>query len=146
MVTVRGADRPYPSHWNRELILRDGTRVPVRPIRPDDESKILELLQNVSKEDLRLRFFDSIKEFTHEFVVRVTQLDYSRAMAFVALDETGDVILGVVRLHRDVRERRVCDFAQIEPEGQGTWLGSDAIDDRLCQVRRYQNHLGSNHA
>ena len=101
MVTVRGADRPYPSHWNRELILRDGTRVPVRPIRPDDESKILELLQNVSKEDLRLRFFDSIKEFTHEFVAKLTQLDYSRAMAFVALDETGDVILGVVRLHRD---------------------------------------------
>src|ERR1700730_5961559 len=101
MVTVRGADRPYPSHWNRELILRDGTRVPVRPIRPDDESKILELLQNVSKEDLRLRFFDSIKEFTHEFVAKLTQLDYSRAMAFVALDETGDLILGVVRLHRD---------------------------------------------
>ncbi len=95
------ADRPYPSHWNRELFLKDGSRVPVRPIRPDDESKILQLLHNVSKEDLRLRFFDSIKEFSHEFVVKLTQLDYSRAMAFVALDETGDVIIGVVRLYCD---------------------------------------------
>jgi acetyltransferase len=95
------ADRPYPSHWNRELILRDGSRVPVRPIRPDDESKLLQLLQSVSKEDLRLRFFDSIKEFSHEFLVKLTQLDYSRAMAFVALGETADVIIGVVRLHRD---------------------------------------------
>jgi RimJ/RimL family protein N-acetyltransferase len=58
-------------------------------------------LQQVSKEDLRLRFFDSIKQFSHPFLVRLTQLDYARAMAFVAFDETGGDILGVVRVHSD---------------------------------------------
>ena len=58
-------------------------------------------MQHVSKEDLRLRFFDSIKEFSHPFLARLTQLDYARAMAFVAFDETSGDILGVVRVHSD---------------------------------------------
>jgi RimJ/RimL family protein N-acetyltransferase len=93
--------RPYPSQWERHLVLGDGWKVFARPVRPDDEPLILDLLQHVSREDLRLRFFDSIKEFSHSFLVRLTQLDYARAMAFVAFDETSGDILGVVRLHCD---------------------------------------------
>ncbi len=93
--------RPYPSQWERHLVLGDGWKVFARPVRPDDEPLILDLLQHVSREDLRLRFFDSIKEFSHSFLVRLTQLDYARAMAFVAFDETSGDILGVVRLHSD---------------------------------------------
>ena len=91
----------YPSNWQRVLILKDGSRVFVRPIRSDDAPKILSLLRSVSQEDLRLRFFDSIKEFSHEFISKLTQLDYSRAMAFVASDEAEGDIVGVVRLHSD---------------------------------------------
>ena len=91
--------RPYPSQWERHLVLGDDWKIFVRPIRVDDEPLILYLLQHVSKEDLRLRFFDSIKEFSHPFLVRLTQLDYARAMAFVAFDETSGDILGVVRVH-----------------------------------------------
>jgi acetyltransferase len=93
--------RPYPSEWERHLVLGDGWKVFARPVRPDDEPLILDLLQHVSKEDLRLRFFDSIREFSHPFLVRLTQLDYARAMAFVAFDEASGDILGVVRLHSD---------------------------------------------
>ena len=93
--------RPYPSQWERHLVLGDGWKVFARPIRPDDEPLILHLLQHVSREDLRLRFFDSIKQFSHPFLVRLTQLDYAHAMAFVAFDETSDDILGVVRVHAD---------------------------------------------
>jgi RimJ/RimL family protein N-acetyltransferase len=91
--------RPYPSQWQRHLVLGDGWRIFVRPIKPDDEPLIHDLLVHVSKEDLRLRFFDSIKEFSHQFIARLTQIDYAREMAFVAIDEAGDEILGVVRLY-----------------------------------------------
>jgi len=93
--------RPYPAQWERHLVLGDGWKVFARPIRPDDEPLILHLLQHVSREDLRLRFFDSIKEFSHPFLVRLTQLDYAHAMAFVAFDEASGDILGVVRVHAD---------------------------------------------
>ena len=91
--------RPYPLQWERHLVLGDGWKVFARPVCPDDEPLILHLLQHVSKEDLRLRFFDSIKEFSHPLLVRLTQLDYARAMAFVAFDEISGDILGVVRVH-----------------------------------------------
>jgi acetyltransferase len=95
------AVRPYPSQWQRHIEVKDGRRVFVRPIRPEDEPLIHEFLHHVTPEDLRLRFFAPMKEFTHEFIARLTQLDYARAMAFVALDEvTGDLV-GVVRIHSD---------------------------------------------
>jgi acetyltransferase len=95
------AVRPYPSQWQRHLEVKDGWRVFVRPIRPEDEPLIHELLRHVTSHDLRLRFFASMKEFSHEFIARLTQLDYARAMAFVAFDEATNDIVGVVRLHSD---------------------------------------------
>ena len=42
-----------------------------------------------------------MKEFSHEFIARLTQLDYARAMAFVAFDEATNEMVGVVRIHSD---------------------------------------------
>ena len=95
------AVRAYPSQWQRRLDVKDGWRVLVRPIRPEDEPLIHEFLRHVTSYDLRLRFFAPMKEFTHEFIARLTQLDYARAMAFVAVDETTHEVLGVVRIHSD---------------------------------------------
>jgi RimJ/RimL family protein N-acetyltransferase len=93
------ATRPYPSQWQRHLVLGDGWRIFVRPVKPDDESLIHDLLVHVSKQDLRLRFFDSIREFSPSFIASLTHIDYANAMAFVAIDEVSGATLGVVRLH-----------------------------------------------
>jgi acetyltransferase len=95
------AVRPYPSQWQRHIETRDGWRLFVRPIRPEDEPVIHEFLRHVTSHDLRLRFFAAIKEFSHEFVARLTQLDYARAMAFVAFDEATGEMVGAVRIHSD---------------------------------------------
>ena len=95
------AVRPYPSQWQRHLEVKDGWRIFVRPIRPEDEPQIHQLLRHVTSQDLRLRFFAPMKEFTHEFIARLTQIDYSRAMAFVAFDEATNDMVGVVRIHSD---------------------------------------------
>jgi acetyltransferase len=97
----RFAVRPYPKEWERRVALADGTRAFVRPLRPEDESMARVLFDKVAPEDLRLRFFAQVKEFSHVFIARLTQLDYGRAMAFVALDEASGDQLGVVRLHAD---------------------------------------------
>jgi len=95
------AVRPYPSQWQRHIELRDGLRVFVRPIRPEDEPRIHEFLQRVTPNDLRLRFFAPMREFSHQFIARLTQLDYARAMAFVGFDEATKQMVGVVRIHSD---------------------------------------------
>jgi acetyltransferase len=95
------AVRPYPSQWQRHLEVKNGWRVFVRPIRPEDEPRIHEFLRHVTNQDLRLRFFAPMKQFSHAFIARLTQLDYARAMAFVAFDEITNELVGVVRIHSD---------------------------------------------
>ncbi|QDF39343.1 bifunctional acetate--CoA ligase family protein/GNAT family N-acetyltransferase [Bradyrhizobium symbiodeficiens] len=95
------AVRAYPSQWERRIKLKDDWRIFVRPMRPEDEPTIHEFLRHVTAHDLRLRFFAPMKEFTHEFIARLTQLDYARAMAFIAFDEATGEMVGVVRLHSD---------------------------------------------
>jgi acetyltransferase len=95
------AVRPYPSEWERRLVLPNDWHVFVRPVRPEDETLFAEFFPHVTPEDLRLRFFAPIKEFSHTFIARLTQLDYARAMALVAFDEATDDMLGAVRLHAD---------------------------------------------
>jgi acetyltransferase len=95
------AVRPYPSQWQRHIEVKDGWRIFARPIRPEDEPLIHAMLRHVTSHDLRLRFFGPMKEFSHEFIARLTQLDYARAMAFVALEEATGEIVGVVRIHSD---------------------------------------------
>jgi acetyltransferase len=95
------AVRAYPSQWERHLQVKDGWNIFARPIRPEDEPLIHELLRHVTPHDLRLRFFASMKQFSHQFIARLTQLDYARAMAFAAFDETTRELVGVVRIHSD---------------------------------------------
>ena len=93
----RFAIRPYPKEWERHISLRDG----VRPVRPEDEPLYPAFFSRVTEQDLRLRFFAPVRTFTHIFIARFTQLDYARAMAFIALEEASGEMLGVVRLHAD---------------------------------------------
>jgi acetyltransferase len=95
----RFAIRPYPDEWERHVKLRDGMAIFVRPVRPEDEPLYGPFFAAVTPTDLRLRFFAPIKEFSHTFVARFTQIDYARAMAFIAIDEATGAMLGVVRLH-----------------------------------------------
>jgi acetyltransferase len=92
-------DQSSSPEWPRHLILHGGWRVFVRPTGPKDEPLVRDLLGHVSKEDLRLRFFDSIKEFSDQFIAKLTDLDRLRAIAFVAFDEVSNETLGVVWLY-----------------------------------------------
>src|ERR1700733_668168 len=87
--------------WQRHLVLGDGWRIFFRPIKQNDDLMIRDLLAHVSKEDLRLRFFDSIKEFSPQFIAGLLAIDGVHAMAFVAIDEASNEMLGVVRIYCD---------------------------------------------
>jgi acetyltransferase len=106
----RFAIRPYPKAWERHLALSDGSKIFVRPIRPEDEALYPAFMTAVTEDDVRLRFFAPIKEFSHGFIARFTQIDYARAMAFIAIEEATGQMLGVVRIHAD-SEYRTAEYA-----------------------------------
>jgi acetyltransferase len=97
----RFAVRPYPVEWERRIALPGGRAVLARPVRPEDEALFLAFFQQVSAEDLRLRFFAPVRDFSHAFLARLTQIDYARAIAFVAIDPDSGDMMGAVRLHAD---------------------------------------------
>src|ERR1700730_14949041 len=83
------------------LILRDGTPVLIRRLVAEDAALYPDFLSEVSAEDLRLRFFASMREVSHELLDKLINYDPARAMAFIAVDEKSEKMLGVVRLHDD---------------------------------------------
>jgi len=97
----RFAVRPYPTEWERTVTLRNGRKAFVRPVRPEDEEEFRRFFEKITPEDLRLRFFAPVRDFSHTFLARLTQLDYARAIAFVAFDEQTGEMMGAVRLHAD---------------------------------------------
>jgi acetyltransferase len=128
----RFAVRPYPKEWERHVTLRDGTAILVRPIRPEDEDLYAQFFDGVTDQDLRLRFFSLVKEFSHAFVARLTQIDYARAMAFIAIEEVTGQMLGVVRLHAnatyDTGEYAVLVRSDLKGRGLGWLLMQTLID------------------
>jgi acetyltransferase len=79
--------------------LRDGTPVLIRRLVAEDAALYPDFLSEVKAEDLRLRFFGAIHEVSHDLLVKLINYDPARAMAFIALDEKSQKMLGVVRLH-----------------------------------------------
>jgi acetyltransferase len=128
----RFAIRPYPKEWERRIALREGTPVLVRPIRPEDEALYGPFFAKVTEHDLRLRFFAPVKDFGHRFVARFTQLDYARAMAFIAIEEQSGEMLGVARLHAnadyDTAEYAILVRSDLKGRGLG-WLLMQTIID-----------------
>ena len=75
---------PYPTRFIMNWTLNDGTEILLRPIRPEDEPLEYELLTSVSAETLKGRFFQNIKNITHEMLTRLCNIDYEREVAIVA--------------------------------------------------------------
>jgi acetyltransferase len=86
----------------------------------------------VSQEDLRLRFFAPVRRFDHTFIARMTQLDYARAIAFVAIAEPRGEMLGVAQLHAnanyDFAEYAVLVRSDLKGRGLGWALMQTIID------------------
>ncbi|HKM98801.1 MAG TPA: protein lysine acetyltransferase [Buttiauxella sp.] len=99
----RLAIRPYPYQLEENIILKNGEHCLFRPILPEDEPLLRQFISLVTKEDLYYRYFSEINEFTHEDLANMTQIDYDREMAFVAVREQNGSheIIGVTRAISD---------------------------------------------
>lgn len=78
-----------------------GEVLQVRPIRPEDAEAHVALFRQLSPEDIRYRFFNMLRQLPAEQVARMTQVDYDREMAFVAVREGTGETVGVARLVRE---------------------------------------------
>ena len=92
----RLAISPYPAELVERFACGDEV-LTIRPIRPEDAAAHAGFFTRLSPEDIRYRFFSAMRELSPEQIARMTQVDYDREMAFVAVRENGDTV-GVSRL------------------------------------------------
>ena len=90
------AIHPYPSELEGTLVLRDGSTVPVRPIRPEDAGLEKRFFEGLSEKSRYQRFLNQMAQLPPQLLARFTQLDFGREMALVALAPGGEFI-GVAR-------------------------------------------------
>ena len=118
---------PGLSHeWSRDIDAgRVGTGA-IRPIRPEDEALYHDFFAKVTLNDQRLRFFTAAPNLSHRFLAQLTQIDYAREMAFVALARADGGLLGVVRIVADPDYTKA-EFAvlrAVRPQGSAASAGS----------------------
>jgi acetyltransferase len=123
MANSRLAIRPYPKHWEKEEILPKGETIIIRPIHPEDERYFANFMEMMEPEDVRQRFFSPLRALSHDFIAQMTQIDYSRAMAFVAIDQKKDEMLGVARLHADPDYVRAEYAAMVRSDKKSRGIG-----------------------
>jgi acetyltransferase len=134
--TDRLAIRPYPKELEETVALRDGSRLLVRPIRPEDEPAHQRMFASLAPEDVRFRFFNQVKALPHSQMARYTQIDYEREMAFVALEPSGET-LGVARAIFDPDGVQAEFAIAVRSDRKGRGLGHALLDKliRHCRAR-----------
>jgi acetyltransferase len=126
--TQRLAILPYPKHLEEFGALKDGSEYLLRPIRPEDELSLHGLIERMTPEDIRLRFFAPMRRLSHQAAARLTQIDYDREMGLVAVARHPDGsidtdIQGAVRIAADP-DNQTAEYAiMVQSDLQGHGLG-----------------------
>lgn len=129
----RLAVRPYPSGWERRVDCH-GPFI-MRPMRPADASLYPRFLERVTAEDLRLRFLTPLRSLSQEMIIRLSQLDYDRDIAFVALEaETGD-LAGISRFASDPDHLNAEFGIMVRSDLHGLGLGTALMRQLLDYAR-----------
>jgi Mg2+-importing ATPase len=95
----------------------------IRPIRPEDERLYEAFLAHVTPQDLRLRLFSAQRQLSHRFLASMTQIDYAREIAFVAISQSSGELLGEVRFIADPDYTRAEYAVIIRSDLKGLGLG-----------------------
>lgn len=111
----------YPADLERDVTLRDGGTIHLRPIHPDDVERLQAFHGRLSRDSIFFRFFSPLPVLTDERAAYFTTVDFDRRLAIVAVEREGDdeQIVGVIRYDR---------------------AGDDSAEFAVIVEDRYQHH------
>jgi RimJ/RimL family protein N-acetyltransferase len=133
-----------------ETSLRDGTRVVLRPVRPNDKALLRAGFARLSEESRYRRFMSPVSELSDAQLAHLTELDFDRHVAWAAVlaepgeDPAGIGIARYVRLpdEPDVAEAAITVLDEYQGRGLGTLLlGVLAATAFLAGVRAFRGYV-----
>lgn len=140
-LTRDGRQAPDPQGLAATVALPSGDSLRIRPIRPEDETALTEMVARMSPDDRRLRFFAMTKGLSHELAARLTHLDDAFEVVLIAQPLQGEEILGVAQFSAD-RDYRQAEFAvAVRSDWKGRGVGW-ALMEKLVDAAR-QHGIGT---
>jgi acetyltransferase len=131
------AIHPYPSQLQTDYQLADGTEIIIRPIRPEDAQIEQAFVRDLSPKAKYFRFMQTLQELTPEMLIRFTQIDYDREMAFIAVVEQQgqELEIGVARYATNP-DGNSCEFALVvDDEWQHKGIGTRLMETLMTTAR-----------
>ncbi len=130
---------PYPVGEETEIRLRDGRTVDIRPTRTSDARPLQDLFFRMRPEDVRTRFFRSLRSMTDELAQHLCSVGYEQEMAFAAIvgERETERIVGTASYFLDPRTGLADVAYMVDPDWQGTGLASALQDRTIDYARRH---------
>ncbi|HEX9976045.1 MAG TPA: GNAT family N-acetyltransferase, partial [Dehalococcoidales bacterium] len=127
---ITKVDTAYPSQYETEVILRDGSIVQLRPIRVEDVERWLAFANRLSPHSRYLRFHYVPKKSSPEDALRSCTVDYNNTFAIVAelLTEQGRDIIADGRYFRLPGKRSAEVAFTIDDAYQGKGIGTRLVE------------------
>jgi RimJ/RimL family protein N-acetyltransferase len=139
---------PYPRELVRTITLKDGFSARIRPIRPDDEPRLVDLYERLSRHTAYQRFFTVLRRLPSDWYHFFANVDYVRRLALVVERETvaGVQLIGVGR-YEPAEEPDTAEVAFVVEDGwQGRGLGGILLEAVLGAadargIRRFRAYV-----
>jgi acetyltransferase len=128
---------PYPAQYEQRATTKTGLDIFIRPIRPEDGPLFVELFNQLSAASIYYRFCRCVKVLSPEMLFRLTQIDYDREMALVAMEGEAEHerMLGAARIINEP-DGKSAEFAVLVSDpwhGQG--IGAQLLE-KLVHIGR----------
>lgn len=138
----------YPRDFEREVTLKDGARVRIRPVLPEDETRLVALYGRLSRHTKYQRFFTVMKRLPPDWAYYFANVDYHRRMALVAERdlEWRSELIGVAR-YEPSDEKDTAEMAiVVQDYWQGKGLGTILLNEILRAgetkgIRRFRAYV-----
>ncbi len=153
LIIPGGLPGEYPREFEQEITLEDGARLRIRPVLPEDETRLLTLYGRLSPHTAYQRFFSTMERLPPDWAHYFANVDYRRRMALVAerdLDWRPELI-GVAR-YEPLDEEDTAEVAiVIQDYWQGKGVGTILLEEILRAgeangIRRFRAYvLADNH-
>ncbi len=130
----------FPIDWVKQVVLRDGLRVTIRPIRPADAEELRNGFKRLSPHSIYMRFLSPLHDLSENQARLFALVDYHSSMAFVAtVDLDGETIIGVARYNKvGVQDLGAAECAVVvDDEYQGKGLGLVLLDQLVSYAREH---------
>ncbi len=127
----------YPARYESDILLRDGSTLHFRPIKPDDVTALLEFHKRLSPRSVYFRFFSPLPELGEERARALANVDYNDK--FTIVGELAGRLVGVASYYRDKNSPDRAEVAfLIEDALQGRGIATRMLE-RLAEIAREKN-------